>query len=132
MRLLLAIPIAWLCGVVAYVATLAVVWGQAMGGGDAVAVLLWSGIATAIVVPVVYWPALTALARILNGYRPFFAFPLAAISLGVVPTLFIMLMVGGRPRDLVSPEASLFYCMFGVVGAILGFAFAWRRSSAAG
>lgn len=132
MRLLIAIPIAWLCGVAAYLAALALVWGQTMSGGDAAAVLFWSAVATALVVPIVYWPALVALARLLKGYRPFWAFPITAVALGVVPTAFILLMVGGRPRDLASAEASLFYCMFGVVGIVLGSAFAFRRSPAAG
>ncbi|HEY9420355.1 MAG TPA: hypothetical protein VIW92_02990 [Thermoanaerobaculia bacterium] len=132
MRLLLATSLAWLCGVAAYCAALALFWGQTMSGGDAIVVLLWSAIAMAIVVPVVYWPTLTTLAHLLKGYRPFLAFPLAAVALGIVPTAFILLMLGGRPRDLASPEASLFYCMFGVVGIVLGLAFAFRRSAAAG
>lgn len=130
MRLLLAIPIAWICGVAAYLAALALIWGQTMSGGDAAAVLFWSAIATALVVPVVYWPALMALAGLLNGYRPFWAFPVAAVGLGVVPTAFVLLMFGGRPRDLASPEAALFYCMFGVVGIVLGSTFALRRERA--
>jgi hypothetical protein len=132
MRLLIAIPIAWICGVAAYLAALALIWGQTIRGGDAVAVLFRSAIATALVVPVVYRPALMALAGLLKGYRPFWAFPLAAVGLGVVPTAFILLVFGGRARDFAAPEASLFYCMFGVVGIVLGSAFAFRREPAAG
>ena len=127
MRLLLAIPIAWLCGVVAYHASLAIVWGQAVSSGDVAAVVLWSAIATAVVAPLVYWPTLTALACLLNGYRPFVAFPIAAAALGIVPTAFIVLMFGGRPNDLASAEARLFFCMFAVVGVVLGSAFAIGR-----
>jgi hypothetical protein len=72
-----------------------------------------------------------ALAGMLKGYRPFWAFPVAALGLGVVPTALILLVFGGRARDLASPEASLFYCMFSVVGIVVGSAFAFRRVLAA-
>lgn len=127
MRLLLATPLAWLCGVAAYFAALALFWGETMDGREAIVVLLWSGFAMAFVVPVVYWPVLTTLATLVKGYRPFWAFPLAAVLLGIVPTAFIVLMFGGRPRDMASPEASLFYCLFGAAGIVWGSAFAYRR-----
>ena len=40
--------------------------------------------------------------------------------LGVAPTAMIIFFWGGGLVGLISPEASLFYILFGVVGVILG------------
>jgi hypothetical protein len=125
-RLLLASPLAWLAGLGAYIVVLQIFWGQSLGG-DATFVLVWSAIGLFAAIILAYWPALSLLRWFLGGYRPMLAFIATAVLLGTIPTAMIVLLWGGRLHDLFSPEATLFYVMFAVVGAILGFAFSLHR-----
>lgn len=127
-RLLLASPIAWLAGLGVYIAALQLLWGQSIGD-DAISLLGWSVIGFLLATILVYWPALSFLRWVLGGYRPKLVFSVTAALLGIVPTALIVLLWGGRLRDLLSPEATLFYLMFAVVGGILGFAFSLHRGT---
>ncbi|MEM6552001.1 MAG: hypothetical protein AAF750_07725 [Planctomycetota bacterium] len=127
LRLLIASAFAWLAGLGTYAFALRVLWGESLRGGDAMAVLAWSAVALLLTVGFVCWPALSGLRWLLGGYRPVLAFIATGSLLGVVPTSWIIFSFGGRMRDLLSPEAVLFYIMFAAVGAVLGFAFSFRR-----
>lgn len=50
-------------------------------------------------------------------------YPLTSAALGVLPVLLITLVFGGDLLSLVSPEASLFYCMFIAFGLVFGTGF---------
>jgi hypothetical protein len=72
----------------------------------------------------VYLPSLYGLRHLLHGVRPGWPFPLLAVLLGIVPIAVIFSIWGGLSfRVLTSPEASLFYAMFAVVGLVVGFGF---------
>ena len=129
-RVLLAITVAWVLGLWAYSIGLAHIWGQSMDG-DAGAVMAASAAALLVAVPSVYWPALNYIHRILKGYRPIVLFPIAAALLGIVPTAMIIIYWGGGRAALVSPEANLFYILFGVVGVVVGTAYAAFRNPTA-
>ena len=129
MRMIWVSAAAWLVGIVAYEAWLRVAWEQSMGS-EWRAVAFWSALAFAVAVPLVYLPAMILVHQILGGYKPVIWFPLIAAVLGVVPTAIITLSWGGRLRSLFSAEASIFYVMFSVVGAVFGFGYALRRQVA--
>jgi hypothetical protein len=124
MKLILLLLTAWLAGLAAYVGALALFYRQPISSGDLSAVGLWSFVAFALAFFVLYLPALFALRRLLQGVRFLWPFPLLAVLLGVVPTSLILFYWGGGLRALLSPEASLFYAMFAVVGVVVGFGFA--------
>ena len=86
--------------------------------------------AFAAAVPVVYLPVMKILKRVLGGYRPVAAFPLAAAVLGVVPTGLVMYAFGGKVASLLSPEAVLFYWCFGMAGVAFGVGFSVSRERA--
>jgi len=130
-RILLAAPLAWLTGLAAYVAALWLFWGQTMGGGDALAVMVWSFIALLVAVLLVYWPAFILLRRLNNGYQPPALFALVAAALGIVPAGMIHFYWGGGIAGLLSPGAKLFYCMFAAAGVVLGLAYSLRREPSA-
>jgi hypothetical protein len=130
-RVLLAVPGAWLVGLATYVGALWLFWGQAMGGGDATAVMFWSFVALLIAVPVVYWPAFSLLHKLRRGFRPAGLFALVAAALGIVPTAMITWYWGGDLASLLSPAGRLFYGLFATAGIVLGLAYALRRESTA-
>jgi len=123
----------WMAGLVAYIGSLALFYGQSISSGDITAVLFSSLLAFAVTFLVLYLPALFAMRRWLRGVRPLWPFPLLAVLLGVVPTVLIVVFWGGGVRSLASPEASLFYSMFGAVGVVVGFGytFIYRHERAA-
>jgi hypothetical protein len=127
LRLLLAVPVAWLAGLTVYVLALRLIWGQSLS--DVTFVVVWSLIALTVAVFVAYWPVLTLLARGRNGYRPRSLFVVVAVALGVVPVAMLVFCWGGGLAELVSPEAQLFYFMFAAVGIVLGTAFVMKRES---
>jgi hypothetical protein len=130
MRNVVTTAMAWLLGLVAYEAWLRIVWHQSMGG-DWKAVVIWSALAFAVIAPILYFPAMRIVRARLGGYRPIAWFPLVAAALGVVPTAIIVLIWGGGLRGLLSPEASIFYVMFLIVGGVFGLGYAIRRPDAA-
>lgn len=125
-RYVILVPLAWAVGVATYLAGLYMIWGQTVGG-DLAAVMIWSLLAVTIAFPTAYVPVLSGLRRLLGGYRPLFAFPLAGALVGILPTAWILFTWGGGFRALVSPEAGLFFLLFGALGLVLGVGFAWPR-----
>lgn len=115
---------AWMVGLAAYIGSLALFFGQSISLGDFTAVLFWSLLVFAVSFLVLYLPALSAMRRWLRGVRPLWPFPLLAVLLGVAPTALILVLLGGGIRSLASPEASLFYSMFGAVGIVVGSGYA--------
>jgi hypothetical protein len=96
-------------------------------GAEWKVVALSSALAFVVAVPLVYLPAMMLVRRALRGYRPLVWFPIVAALVGVVPTAFIMFAWGGGIEDLFSPEASIFYVMFLVVGVVFGLGYALGR-----
>lgn len=128
LRYLILVPFAWACGFGVYYCVLRFLYGQGLGG-DAIAVLFWSGAALVVAALFVYLPVLNLLRWGMDGYWPLWPFPLATIALGWVPTALIVWQFGGGLRDLASPTSLLFYILFLVFGVILGTGFAWPRRS---
>ena len=127
MRVWVVSVLSWLVGFLAYRAALAVFWHQSLSRGDSVAVLFWSAVAAAIAVPAVYAPVMVALRK--RRATALWPYVSAGVGLGIVPVLLIIGIFGGHLRSLVSLEAGLFYCMFGVFGGVFGMGFflAYRK-----
>lgn len=123
MRYVILPVAAWGLSVLVYLLSCLVFFGQTIGGGDLAAVLFWSFLAVCVAAPAAYYPCLFGLRRVLKGTEPVVAFPIAAVFLGIIPVLLIIFYFGGRLRDLVSPEAFLFCCMFGAFGVFFGIGF---------
>jgi hypothetical protein len=130
MRYVATTATAWLVGLMAYEAWLRTVWRQSMGG-DWKAVAFWSALAFAATVPIIFFPAMRIVRARLRGYRPILWFPLVSAALGVVPTTLILMMWGGGLSGLLTPEASIFYVMFLIVGVVFGLGYAIKRGDAA-
>jgi hypothetical protein len=134
MKLLAVSLVSWVAGLIAYVAALGLVWGQTISGGDLNAVLLWSGLAAAVVVVAGFAPVMFAIHRRLGG-RPagLWVFPSVGILLGAVPVVLILtLWSDDLFGALFSAEAGLFFSMFATFGAVFGAGFflAYARRSA--
>lgn len=123
MRLILIYVVSWLGGLAAYVACLSLLWGQTLSGGDLMAVLSWSAVASAIAVAVVYAPLMFALRRRTQGNAGLMTYASAAVIVGVIPVLLITTIFGGTLRSVITPEAMLFYCMFSAFGLVFGAGF---------
>ena len=115
----------WVIGLIAYVVSCALFYGQLVPitSGDFRSVAFCSVIAFAVAFYLVYLPALLALRRLLRGVHPAWPFPVLAVLLGVLPTAMILFFWGGTRRSLFSAEASLFHTMFTTVGLMIGIGF---------
>ena len=116
----------WAIGLIAYVVSCALFYGQLipMTSGDFRSVAFCSVFAFAVAFYLVYLPALLVLRRLLRGVHPAWPFPVLAILLGVLPTAMILFFWGGTLRSLLSSEATLFFAMFATVGLMVGIGFA--------
>lgn len=125
MKTVILFTVSWLIGLCAYAGSCALFYRQtiSLASADFRSVVLYSFIAFAVAFCVVYLPSLLALRRLLHGVRPVWPFPVVAALLGVLPTALVLFYWGGTLRSLLSPEASLFYSMFGAVGIIVGIGF---------
>ena len=136
-RIIILCAVAWFFGLVAYVAACRFFYHQGIAFGELLGVAQLSLVASACAFAIVYIPAMLLLRRLLRGSRHVWLYPLVSIPLTVIPPAFVLVLVGGSAALLsgrlpdralldffVSPEASLFYCMFGVAGLIIGFGFA--------
>ena len=119
-KLFLVCIAAWVAGLCAYLGALGALYHESISRGDLGAVALWSVIAYLVCLAAIYFPVLLGLRRMLGGSRPLWPFPLVAMLSGIAPTAIIVAVYGGRPADLLSHEAVLFYAMFGAVGLVLG------------
>jgi hypothetical protein len=107
-------------------AILASTWHQRISSGDLSAVLVWSALAAALVVAVVYAPVMFMLRDRVGTtwWAAWWMFPLTGIMLGFLPVMFISASFGGNPdRNLASSEGLLFGGMFATFGAAFGFGF---------
>ena len=133
LKLAIVYIVSWLVGVAVYLSSLYLIYGQTAEGADLSAVLFWSFGAALLAFPLIYLPIMFLLRRLLRGYKPAVAFPAVASLIFVIPTAFILgifsLGNGGFLRSLLSPEASLFYCMFVAVGVSFGLGFVWSFRS---
>ena len=136
-RIIILCAIAWFFGLFAYVAACRVLYHQGIAFGELLGVAQLSLIASACAFGLVYIPAMLLLRRLLRGSRQVWIFPLLSIPLTLVPPSIVFLLFavpatllnrkfpGRESLDFfVSQEASLFYCMFGVAGLIIGCGFA--------
>jgi len=116
----------WAIGLIAYVVSCALFYGQLIPitSGDFRSVAFCSVFAFAVAFYLVYLPALLVLRRLLRGVHPAWPFPVLAILLGVLPTAMILFFWGGTLRSLLSSEATLFFAMFATVGLMVGIGFA--------
>lgn len=123
--------VSFLAGALTYLATLAVVWGERISRGDLTAVLLWNGVAYALV----GLPLLLLVFLVLHLVRRYglksqarlavWTLPLLGALLGLAPTYALVRFWGGGLRTLAEPEAFLFYSFFGASGACFGLGWWW-------
>ena len=128
LKLAIVCVVSWLIGIAVYLSSLHLLYGQTAGRADTMAVLLWSATAALAAFALIYLPTMFLLRRFLHGLKPVAAFPLVASLLFILPTAFVLgISTDGLEflRSLVSPEASLFYCMFFALGATVGLGFVW-------
>ena len=130
MRIFLCTVGGWTAGLAAYVLVIAIAYGEIVGGGDLAVASLWTAVAFAASVPLIYIPALQLLRRFLRGFRPTVAFALAAVPLAIAPTAFVLYVLGGHASEIVSPEGLQFFVAFVAAGAAFGLGYAARRTPA--
>jgi hypothetical protein len=123
MKLLAISFVAWLAGLVSYVAAIKVLWHQRITYGDMPAVVFWSGLAATIAIIICYAPIMLALRPYFvdGGTAGWIVFPTLGIVLSIVPVALIFYVWSDNlARALVTPEARLFFYMFVVFGAVFG------------
>tara|TARA_Y100000589_G_C26976327_1_gene556676 strand:+ start:375 stop:854 length:480 start_codon:yes stop_codon:yes gene_type:complete len=120
--------IAWALGMGNYALMAWLVYDQpVVFEHDFYSACIWSAIALALTVVLFYLPAMVLLRHVLNGYKPLRMFLYLGIAIGILPVAMIVLYWSHSLREMFSHEAFLFYCMFGVVGLIMGLGFAVKR-----
>ena len=113
----------WLAGLVAYLAALALLYGEWISSGDLWSVVVSSLVAFGLCYWLLYLPVLRAVRHWLSRPRWVWVFPLIAMLLGILPTALVARYWGGSLRAVLTPEALLFYILFAVVGLVVGFGF---------
>lgn len=122
--------VAYLAGTGAYLAVLALIWGESIGR-ELEAVLFWGGLGYLVAaLPLTLILLIgVALARKFvfrsRGRIPAWLLPLAGAVLGLAPTYLIVRIWGGGLSGLLTPEAALFYSFFGVSGLCFGAGWWW-------
>lgn len=122
--------VAYLAGAGAYLAVLALIWGQSVGR-ELKAVLFWGGLAYVVAALPLYLIVFTGLALVRKLFLqsrtpvPRWLFPLLGMALGLVPTCLILRLWGGGLSHLFTPEAALFYSFFGASGLCFGAGWWW-------
>jgi hypothetical protein len=111
----------WLAGLLAYLAALALLYGEWISSGDLGSVVVSSLVAFALCYWLLYLPVLRALRRWAPGHV--WIFPATAMLLGILPTALIARFRGGSLRALLTPEALLFYILFAAIGLVVGLGF---------
>ena len=131
MKLLGISIVSWICGLLAYVTALKIVWGKTISPGDRNAVLGWTAIGAAIAVAVVFGPVMAGLHR-WRGDRSGRAWLFPAVGTLLAPFPVGLILAVWSPnvlRAFLTPEAGLFLWMFAVFGAVFGagFSLAYRQ-----
>jgi hypothetical protein len=114
---------AWLAGLVAYLGALTILYRQWISGADLRSVAVSSLVAFGLCYWLLYLPVLRALRRWLPHPQWAPVFPVVAMLVGILPTGLVARFWGGSLTALLTPEAGLFYILFGVVGLVIGFGF---------
>lgn len=115
---------AWLVGLLAYAAGLALLYGQTISARDLRAVAVVSAIAFTPCYWLVYLPILRIVRRVAPRPSLGTAGAVVATLLGVAPTLGGAWLRGGSFAAAVGPEPILFAIVFTALGVVLGFGFA--------
>jgi len=126
MKLPLVAILSWATGLLAYVASCWILYRQTVSRGDLLAVAYQSFFAWHTAFLLIFVPCFSGLAYLRRQLRPRWAFALLGAALFFIPTLAVF----GAPfrietRYLFSHEARLFYCFFGVAGALAGLAYTY-------
>ena len=114
---------AWLAGLLAYLSALAILYRQGISGTDLRSVAVSSLVVFGLCYWLLYLPVLRTLRRWLPHRHWVSVFPLVAMLVGILPTALVARFWGGSLRALLTPEAGLFYVLFGVVGLVIGLGF---------
>lgn len=129
LRILFAAALGWLLGLGNYALMAWLVYDQpVVFESDFYFAGFWSAIALALAAVLFYLPAMVLLRHILKGYKPIGLYLFLGVAMGVIPVAMIVLFWSHSLRGMISHEAFLFYCLFGVVGLIMGLGFALKRN----
>jgi hypothetical protein len=133
--------IAWVSGVIAYTAALALVWNEGSAVAEVLGLAISSLMVFAAVYAFIYLPVLLWLRRRLAGSLHVWLLPLASLPLSIVGVAFVWLSVSvpaallgfevslsSAPAFFISPEASLYYWLFGVAGVVIAVGIAILHS----
>jgi len=126
MKLIALLLMAWLAGLLSYVANLRLFYAEGISPGDLGAVMLWSALALVVATVIAYAPVLFLLRHWRGGTRPRWLFTIAAVALAIVPVALILAVWRGLSLEaLISDETRLFWAFFIPVGVVLGHGFSW-------
>ena len=132
MSRLFLIVLAWMAGVAAHVAALRGLHGEVISSGNLYPVLIWSFLAWCIVSLIALLPIFRWLQRRGGWYAHPASLALVGLATCALPTALVLGVWGGLTvEDMLSPEAVLFYVLFGVSGVILGLGYARLQQRAA-
>lgn len=129
--------VAWMCGFGAYVVACAVIYHQTIAVSELIGVGQLSVMVFAAAYVFVYFPILLWLRRSVRASVHIWLLPLVAVPLGFVAMVLIWLGIGFpalllgfmrsdeflSSRFFATPEAVLFYWMFGIAGLVIGCGF---------
>ena len=131
MKLIVSTLVAWVAGLATYFLAGAVIWSQRISPGDVRAAVFASLAAISLTVAIGYGPVMFMMRKYEFFRRRAWTFPFAGAGIAVLPLCAVGSLSGGRGAFL-SPEALLFWLMFGVFGGVFGLGF-WltyvRRSA---
>jgi len=132
MSRLLLLFLAWIAGVVAYMAALRGLHGEVISAGDLYPVLIWSFLAWCAVSPCALLPMFRWLQHLGGRYTHPASLAIVGLAASALPAALVLGVWGGLSLEgMFSPEAVLFYAMFGVSGVILGLGYARLQQRAA-
>lgn len=123
---LIALPFAWLVGLIVYVLTIWIGWQQRVSFNDFRAAGISSVIAVALASLFLYIPAFTVLKKILHGLRPRSWFVFVGAIAAPALSAAITYAWDGSLRGFFSVDLIPFDLQFAVTGGLLGLAYAWR------
>ncbi len=130
LKLGLVASVSWLLGLAAYLLSHYILYGEVVGRSNDEIMNLVAVICYPLVLMIVFYPAMMTCVqkRLLAGStKPAWAFPLAASTLFIMPTVILLIISGDW--DLVgalsSSETIPLYCMFIIIGIPFGLGHVW-------